>query len=83
MRTMIRKGDTITDFRGDEWTYLGITRQGRPGKSTKILARDSSGWQQEFYVTVFEDDIYCEGHESLSGPIGNEDFCDGSCVLER
>lgn len=28
-------------------------------------------------------ELACEGHESLSGPIGNVTYCDGSCRPRR
>lgn len=26
-----------------------------------------------------DDEDFCEGHESLNGPIGNVEYCDGTC----
>ena len=47
--TVVKAGDKITDFRGQEWTFLEVTRQGR-----RVYARKADGWAQELFPTVFD-----------------------------
>lgn len=59
--TVYRIGETIIDFRGNAWTFEGITREPEPGKGGKILASqpalfidsDRDRWSQELYPSVF------------------------------
>ena len=48
------RGDKLTDFRGNEWTFLEVTRPKTPGRSAKVLVQDDLG-TREFYSTVFPD----------------------------
>lgn len=49
----VRKGDTVTDFRGETATFVSATRTPVPGKSGKVLV-DMGGMQREFYEGVFD-----------------------------
>jgi len=52
--TALRRGDEITDFRGDIWEFLYASAPRVPGKSGKVVVTDSSGGQREFYDDVFD-----------------------------
>jgi len=57
----VRDGDTLVDFRGDEWIFKGIAAQPSPGKSGKVLVgspdfdpdRDAGINEQVFYPSCF------------------------------
>lgn len=52
--TEVFPGETIPDFRGDEWIFLSATRVREDGRSGKVLVRPSkSGITREFYDWVF------------------------------
>lgn len=48
----VKRGDTIKDFRGEEWTYIGIEQKPSPGKSGKVKV-ERNGVQQVYYPGVF------------------------------
>jgi hypothetical protein len=50
---LIKPGDTIVNFRGEEWRFRCASRMPVMGKSGKILAKDKDGYYQEFCPSVF------------------------------
>jgi len=51
-KAQILPGNTIIDFRGDEWVFRKVTRGATPGRSAKVLVT-AQGSDREFYSTVF------------------------------
>jgi len=52
---VVRSGETVRDFRGDEWTFLHPSRANEPGRDGKVVVRDpTADWEQEFYARVFD-----------------------------
>lgn len=62
------KGQTIVDFRGDDWQFLEVTRGPSQGRSAKVLVQNGTD-NREFYSHVFP------GLEVLEEPL---DCCDGT-----
>ena len=54
--TTVTAGDTIMDFRGDNWDFVRATSPTRPGKAGKVtVTRGGSNMgEREFYATVFD-----------------------------
>lgn len=54
--TAVQSGETVTSFRGQEWTFVCPTRAQSfsEGKSGKVVVRDEFDRQREFYETVFD-----------------------------
>lgn len=54
--TAVENGDTVTSFRGQEWTFVRATRARNiyEGKSGKVVVTDEFDRQREFYETVFD-----------------------------
>jgi hypothetical protein len=55
--TPVVKGDTIVNFKGEEWVFQYATRYRQPGKSGKVVARRTTTggeWSQQFYDKVFD-----------------------------
>ena len=53
----LEMGATITDSRGDDCTYIGVSRGPQLGKSAKILVREIDTDifdDREFYAKVFD-----------------------------
>ncbi|QKN87789.1 hypothetical protein NEBULOUS_28 [Microbacterium phage Nebulous] len=49
----ITHGDTVVDFRGEEWIFIEVTRFAGEGRSAKIQVSKPEGGKREFYSTVF------------------------------
>jgi len=49
---IVRKGDTVTDFRGEDWVFEGVSALPVPGKSAKVWV-SWDGSNREFYAQVF------------------------------
>ena len=49
----VKQGDKVTNFRGEEWTFLDATRANDEGHDGKVYV-ERDGWKQEFYARVFE-----------------------------
>ena len=58
----------ITDAH-TEWHWVN-------GKTNAACPLDCMAGVDDYHD---EDEEGCEGHESLNGPIGNVEFCDGTC----
>lgn len=54
--TAVQAGETVTSFRGQEWTFVLASRAQSitDGKSGKVVVRDEFDRQREFYETVFD-----------------------------
>lgn len=50
----IKKGDIITNFRGDKETFIMATRASYPGHSGKIIANDIERYDRVFNLIVKE-----------------------------
>ena len=50
---IIREGDTIVDFRGEEAEFVRVQRYPRPGKQALIHAKYPDGWEHDYYASVF------------------------------
>lgn len=50
-------GDTIKDFRGQQWTFKCVSRVPEPGKGGKVVVFVRNGYEQEFYPSVFNGEI--------------------------
>ena len=64
----LSEGDTLQDFRGDDWQFIEVTRGPSVGRSAKVLVQNGTD-NREFYSTVFP------GLEVLEEPL---DCCDGT-----
>lgn len=51
---LIQSGDIVTDSRGDEFTFGGISRPPMPGKSAKVLANGREYYDRVFGIEVVE-----------------------------
>ena len=49
---IIKPGDTITDFRGDQTTFHSVSRPPQEGRTAKVLVGTDDGLR-EYYCTVF------------------------------
>lgn len=49
----VKRGDTITDFKGDKAVFLNATRERIVGKSGKVYVELPDGFRREFYDKVF------------------------------
>jgi hypothetical protein len=49
---VVQQGETVTDFRGDQWTFQYATRAALPGKSGKVVVQ-ANGATREFYDRIF------------------------------
>lgn len=47
----VKAGDKVTSFRGEEFTFVKVTRGPVPGKSAKVMTRESC---VEYYAGVFD-----------------------------
>jgi len=54
MGQLVNAGDTVIDFRGQEWEFVKATRITEIGKSGKVIVKDKFNRQREFYAHVFE-----------------------------
>jgi hypothetical protein len=52
----VKEGDTILDFRNEEWAFINLTRGG-----TRVQAKQGKGMAREFFPGVFP---ACELRES-------------------
>lgn len=50
----VQRGDTVTDFRGETATFVGVTRGPQPGKEAKVSVFYRGMREQEFYAGVFD-----------------------------
>lgn len=50
---MPQKNTIIKDFRGQEWTFIRVTRQADESHSGKVEVKDEFGRSREFFWTVF------------------------------
>lgn len=50
----VHQGDTVKDFRGTEWEFIGVDQLPGDGKSAKVTVRGDLGTQRTFYSTVFD-----------------------------
>ncbi len=53
--TVIAPGDTVLSFRGEAFTFVGVSRPPLPGKSAKVIVahQDVPGATREYYDSVF------------------------------
>lgn len=50
----LKQGDTIKDFRGEDWRFKRVTRGPQPGRSAKVEVTDMAEFAtREFYAEVF------------------------------
>lgn len=49
----VTHGDTVVDFRGDEWIFIEVSRRAGEGRSAKLVVSKPEGGKREFYSTVF------------------------------
>ena len=56
----VRKGDTVTDFRGDTATFERVDAAPVPGKSAKVTVR-SNGVPATRYAEVFMLEVTVDG----------------------
>lgn len=54
--TEVNPEDTIYDFRGEPWTYLGITRVPNGASSGRVYVESASDstYKSEFFPSVFD-----------------------------
>lgn len=52
--TEVHEGDSVKDFRGTVWTFVGVDRLPVDGKSAKVTVRGDVGGLRTFYSTVFD-----------------------------
>lgn len=59
----MEQGETILDFRGQEWTFISVSRPADEanGRTGKVTVKDEFGRQREFYMTVFPDVDFTKG----------------------
>jgi len=50
---IITEGDTITSFRGEDWTFIKVSRYADEGRQAKVLVKSAEGDHREFYLSVF------------------------------
>lgn len=56
---ILSTGDKLTDFRGQEWTYIRISLLPQWGKSAKVYVQSADNENgQEFYAQVFGVNVY-------------------------
>lgn len=53
----MESGSIIKDFRGQEWTFVRVSRKPNEelGQTGKVVVKDEFDSQREFYSTVFPD----------------------------
>ncbi len=52
----LNPGEVITDFRGDQCTFIGVERRPTPGRDGKVVVRTEVGRPPTtFYAKVFPD----------------------------
>lgn len=57
----LQNGETIRDFRKQEWTFVETTRVQGQGRSGKVLVRDEFDRVREFYGFVFPEIEWWDG----------------------
>lgn len=51
--THVHRGDKVTDFRDDVWTFVRADRSRSDGRTGKVVVADDQGKERDFYDTVF------------------------------
>lgn len=61
--TPIWPGDVITDFRGQEWNYVGLSREPGFGSTGRVTVTDEFGQRREFFPSVFDLSVSPKGQQ--------------------